>query len=255
MAYAVSTDGVRIAYEIIGHGPPLLLLHAFTGSGADWREFSYVAALERGFQLILMDGRGHGRSDKPHDPASYAIAQRVADLVAILDVVGIEKVHYCGYSMGGRLGFGLGVFAPERVASLVLGGSHPYQESIEDAEATIAELRPGIESFVGLWEQGDGPLPEPLRSRLLANDADALIAERMARIADGTLEWGFSRMTMPCLVYAGDTDEPTCTLARRAAADLPRAEFVALPDSDHLTGYLESAKMLPHVRSFLARVS
>src|SRR4051794_342219 len=104
MPYAVSSDGVRIAYDVVGHGPPLLLHHGFSLSATVWHEPDYVTALQDRYQLIMMDARGHGASDKPHDPADYAMPRRVADVIAVLDLLGIEHVHYLGYSMGAWVG-------------------------------------------------------------------------------------------------------------------------------------------------------
>ena len=76
--------------------------------------------------MILVDARGHGGSDKPHDEASYTLDQRVADVTAVLDAERIEKAHFWGYSMGGWVGFGMAKYAPHRVNALIIGGQHPF---------------------------------------------------------------------------------------------------------------------------------
>ena len=67
----VSNQGVRIYYEIEGSGPPIVLAHGISGSLEDWREVGWVESLRDRYRLILVDARGHGRSDKPHDPGAY----------------------------------------------------------------------------------------------------------------------------------------------------------------------------------------
>jgi pimeloyl-ACP methyl ester carboxylesterase len=67
--------------------------------------FGYVDALKDDYQLILVDMRGHGQSDKPADPAAYAAETQVGDIVTILDELGIDKAHFYGYSLGARLGW------------------------------------------------------------------------------------------------------------------------------------------------------
>src|ERR1700752_4618190 len=98
MAFA-SNNGVRIHYETIGEGRPLVLHHGTSGSGADWIDLGFVSALRAGRQLILIDSRGHGQSDKPHDPAAYDLALRVADVVSVLDQLGHQKADFLGYSL------------------------------------------------------------------------------------------------------------------------------------------------------------
>jgi pimeloyl-ACP methyl ester carboxylesterase len=93
---------------------PSLLHHGTSGSGADLIELGYVDALKADHQIILLDARGHGDSDKPHDPAAYDLALRASDVVAVLDAVGIAKADYFGYSMGGWIGFGVAKHAPQR---------------------------------------------------------------------------------------------------------------------------------------------
>ncbi len=129
MPYATNgQDRTRVYFEDAGgHGAPAVLHDGFADSVQDLCEWLLADALaSEGFRVILADHRGHGRSDKPHDPAAYAMPLRVADAVAILDRLGIERAHFVGRSWGGRLCFGIGEHAPGRVRSLVIGGNQPY---------------------------------------------------------------------------------------------------------------------------------
>src|SRR6188472_3402750 len=94
-----TNNGVRLYYELIGSGAPLLLHPGFVCSGEDWIEAGYVAALKDRYRVILFDPRGQGRSDKPHDPADYQRHHRVDDVLAVLDATGINRAHFWGYSM------------------------------------------------------------------------------------------------------------------------------------------------------------
>src|SRR5215831_1188383 len=122
MPYATN-HGVRIYYETEGSGPPLLLHCGFLQSLQDWRDAGYVAVLRDDFRLILLDPRGQGASDKPHDPAAYAVDAFVADVVAVLDDLGEATAHFRGYSMGGNIGAAMGHLAPHRCRSLVIGAA------------------------------------------------------------------------------------------------------------------------------------
>ena len=81
-----------------------MLQHGFTNSLESRYELGYVAALKHDYRLILVDARGHGASDKPHDPTAYEHQLLVADLIAVLDDLTISTAHFLGYSMGGVLG-------------------------------------------------------------------------------------------------------------------------------------------------------
>jgi pimeloyl-ACP methyl ester carboxylesterase len=122
--YATRED-IRLHYEVEGHGPPLVLHHGLGGSLEAWRQLGYAAALRDRCQMVLLDARGHGASDKPHDRAAYGLLSHVADVLTILEALQLPKAHFFGYSMGGLIGFGLAKYAPEPVESLVISGAHP----------------------------------------------------------------------------------------------------------------------------------
>lgn len=107
-----NNKGVRIYYNTFGGGPPIVLHHGTSGSGADLIELGYVDAFKADHQIILLDARGHGDSDKSHDPAAYDLSLRASDVVAVLDALGIAEADYFGYSMGGWIGFGVAKYAP-----------------------------------------------------------------------------------------------------------------------------------------------
>jgi len=113
-------SGVSIHYETIdGSGPPLVLLHGSMGSSEMWRFEGYVDALRDAFRLVLVDLRGHGRSDAPHDPAAYTIDAFVADLGAVLDALELRSAAFCGFSMGASLSFAFAARHPERCDAIV----------------------------------------------------------------------------------------------------------------------------------------
>ena len=120
---------VRIHYDTFGSGPPLVLHHGITGSGLDLIELGYVDELKADHQIILLDARGHGDSDKPHDPAAYDLRLRASDVVAVLDALGIAKADYFGYSMGGWIGFGVAKHAPQRFRSFIFGERTPTRKT------------------------------------------------------------------------------------------------------------------------------
>lgn len=255
MSYA-ENDGVSLYYEVEGEGPPLVLHAGNMQRLQDWRraDVAVAQALRDEFRLILMDPRGFGRSDKPHDAAAYALTTRVRDVTAVLDAEGIDRAHFWGYSLGALVGFGLGVYAPERVRALILGAVSPYATDRPDFRGIAAELRRGtMADFVAATEARVGsPLPPEARAGWLANDPLALAASTDATAADPDLGARLAEITAPALVYAGDQDTLFAG-ARRAAEAIAGATFVALPGLNHALAFRRREAILPQVRDFLAQ--
>ena len=168
----VINQGVRIHYESIGNGPALVMHHGPLGSGTDFIDCGYVDALKADHQVILLNSRGHGQSDKPHDPEAYDLALRASDALAVLDELGVQEVDYFGYSLGGWIGFGLTKCALERFRSFIFIASHPYAVNLQPFRDLIPRDR---DAFSVIVDQVFGSrLTSAMRTRLLANDLDAL---------------------------------------------------------------------------------
>jgi len=254
----VTSGGVRIRYEVEGNGPPLLLHIGFIGAIEDWYDAGYVAALRDAYQLIIIDPRGQGQSDKPKDAEAYSRSERIGDVCAVLDAVGVAQAHYWGYSMGGQIGFGLGVFASDRVSSLILGGANPYPYS--SRRATVEEhpmfqaLQRGMAGIVASSEQGD---PEvwargEKRSRWLAADTVALSAAFRATFANPGLTDEVCSVQTPTLIYCGGSDDPE--QIELTARSMPNASYVELEGLDHGAAFNRIEQILPSVTEFLAQV-
>jgi pimeloyl-ACP methyl ester carboxylesterase len=238
---------VRIHYEVAGSGPPLLLHTGFGLAAREWYDLGYVAALARDYRLILLDPRGQGASDKPHATEAYTPEHRVADVIAVLDALALDRTHFWGYSLGGRVGWELAVHRPERLSSLVLGGARPVASPPNRAWAEL--LGQGMPAFLGSVEAAMSPFPPPMHARFLANDTDALAAATL--VERPSLEAHLGAIELPTLVYCGDRDAPY-EGARHAAAAMPNATFASLAGLNHVDAFLASDVVLPHARAFLA---
>lgn len=155
-----------------GDGAPVVLYGGLLDSVADLRESDIAQALPGGeFRLIYVDHRGLGRSGRPHDAEADAMPHRVGDAVAVLDQLGIERAHFIGKSWGGRLGFGIGEHAPDRVLSLMIGGNQPYAWPDSPlarivTEALVAARTEGMEALVRAFEDFWGVrFPDTQRGR------------------------------------------------------------------------------------------
>ena len=147
-----NNQGVRIHYEVEGDGPPLVLMHWGFVNLEAWRICGYVEALKSDYRLVMLDARGHGASDKPHDPDAYTAKWWVSDVVAVLDDLSISKAHYLGYSLGGGIGYAIAKYAPERFHSLVIGGMHPWLEDPEAPSPFLGPLKSGMEAWLARAE-------------------------------------------------------------------------------------------------------
>lgn len=241
----VEKNGVKIYFEVHGQGQSVVLLHGFTGNIQLWKLAGYVSGLEGSYRVILIDQRGHGRSDKPHDAEAYRLEKRLGDVILVLDHLGVEQVSLFGYSMGGWLAFALAAYFPERVASLIVGGAHPFQESLRDFAGVDgsdpdAFLR-SLSSFIG---EQIAPEFHPI---ILQNDLVALSAAAQDR---QSLEERLPDIGIPCLLFVGESDKRVEKISL-CVAKLPDARLLVVPSSGHATALLKVDVVLPAVAGFL----
>src|SRR5262249_42172834 len=123
-----TSNGVKIAYFTQGKGEPVVLIHGWLSSaGINWALPGVSGLLAKDYQVIALDVRGHGISDKPTKEEAYG-AELVEDVVRLLDHLKIKKAHIVGYSMGGIITANFIAKHPERVLSGTLGGMGWLQE-------------------------------------------------------------------------------------------------------------------------------
>ncbi len=118
-----SKDGVRIAYDVTGEGKPIVLIHGFASSREqNWRSTGWIDRLAgEGFRVVSFDCRGHGKSEKPHQPEAYG-EHMVDDILAVMDAAAAPAADVMGYSMGAMLAIRLLMQYPERVRRAVVAG-------------------------------------------------------------------------------------------------------------------------------------
>lgn len=162
--------GVRIHYIDEGQGVPLVLVHGFAyPAHLQWRKPGLIEALAQDYRVIALDNRGHGRSDKPHDPNQYGV-QMVEDIVRLLDHLHIDKAHVAGYSMGGFITLKLVIMHPERVLSAAACGAGWLQPT-EENQALSETVARALETRTGFG---------PLRKRLGLPDRPMTFWEKAA---------------------------------------------------------------------------
>ena len=269
MPYATN-KGVKIHYKVEGKGPPLALMTGLAGTLEDWRIYGYAQVLSKDYRLILIDPRGRGASDKPHNTAAYDPKLMIEDVVAILDDLKITKAHYFGYSWGGMIGWRIPMYAPERFSSLILGGSRYPLTGREEMDSNVSTaIQVGLE--MALKEAPDQPMeflvaamekklgfqyPPERRAQMLALDPYAVLASFygvMGQKVMPTAEEALPHVTLPCLIFVGEAD-PWYPKAKECARLMPSATFFSLPSIGH-EALERSDLVLPHISKFLAEVN
>ena len=261
-------NDITLNIEQSGAGRPLLLLHGFTGSAATWT--ALIDALPPHFCTIAPDLIGHGRSDSPLDAERYRMAHCVADLLAMLDALEVERADVLGYSMGGRLALHLATAAPDRVGALVLESSSPgiadaaERQARAAADQALAESikREGLAAFVERWERlplfaSQASLPEDTRARLhtqrLRNNPLGL-ANSLRGMGAGQQEGLWDRLAsldIPTLLIAGELDVKYRVLASQMATALPNARAVIVPGGGHAVHLEQPQSFAKNVLEFL----
>jgi pimeloyl-ACP methyl ester carboxylesterase len=255
MPVALSGD-VPIHYEVDGDEskPTLVLHHGLASSAEDFLETGYVAGLAELRQLILIDGRGHGSSGKPHDPAAYAPQRQAEDVVAVLDDLGVAQADFVGFSMGGLVGWALGKYAPDRIRSYVIGGSAPYVPEGEFIRQLWSALKAGPSAVLAIFESG-GPVPRGVRSRVQAIDIEAMKAcFRSGTVVVDPLDAVPGTMKVPSLLIVGEEDFAFADGMQKCARQMPNATLVTLRSINHPQSFFRSDLTLPHIKAFLAKV-
>lgn len=257
MPFAKSSDGARIFYTTAGRGEPLVLSHGTTHSWETWEDLGYLDGLKDWFHLILIDSRGHGQSDTPGDSSAYTMALQADDVLAVVNDLGINRFHLFGYALGATSGFHLAAREPERVKSFIAYGGDPYPPSpgyVESISQDLSYMRNGMQAWVELMEDigvfNQYPNPAARKERMLAADADALIASITASLENPGVVDALPHLQMPCLVIAGQQAGGN-DVARRAANELPLADFVSIAGIGHAMVHAQT--ILPYVHAFHER--
>lgn len=249
LSEAVAEDGVSIAYQDLGNGEPLVLLHGVTESHESWHEAGYVEHfLRRERRLILVDCRGHGRSSKSLDPDAYSGRRRAGDIVAVLDHAGIRRAALLGHSMGGVIALATAAYHPDRVTALIVNGAHPFAE---DLTALRAALEDNFEVWLAFLKQLSPNLSLDSCRRIRGNDLAAVQASLARNKPDFAA--AFAGLGVPVLAIGGTLD-PRCD-ATRKFAELAGGKFLALAGKNHVTAFLDVETIGPTVEEFLRNAS
>jgi pimeloyl-ACP methyl ester carboxylesterase len=229
--FATANDGVRLAYETVGTGNPIVLVHGFASDrNQNWKNVGWYETLtDAGYQVTAMDCRGHGESDKPHDDASYG-DKMVADILSVMDAAGIERADLMGYSMGGILTVGLLMTHPGPIRRAIAAGIGETYFATRSHRAGIANaLRAPDPSTI------TDPTQKAFRAFASQGGKD-ILALAACMSADRTMyaKEQLVRCTTPVLVVDGDKDTQAGSPEPLARA-FANGRAVTIPGRDHMT--------------------
>jgi pimeloyl-ACP methyl ester carboxylesterase len=225
------SGGVKIAFTEKGHGEPIILLHAaMADTEFNWMQFGVLNALAENYRVISLDFRGHGRSDKPHDPKAYGRCL-TRDVVALMDHLKISKAHLLGYSMGSHVAMTLVADHPGRIISAALGGptwirpggkfDPPNEEDFLKMNAAVFGGRNDVKAVLMCIE----------------SMADWAVTEEQLRAAH-----------VPCLFLFGTKDDNIKKIPDLKKAMAEYAEFVEIEGAGHGDALLKPEFMKAVVR-------
>lgn len=251
-SFAVSPDETRIAFDVTGEGPTIVLLHGGWHTRRNWHEAGYVRRLMEGFKVIAIDIRGNGESDKPTGPTFYTTAKMCQDILAVADACSVERFTVWGFSYGANIGRYLAAQS-ERVEKLIIMG-------IPFGLGAPGKFRVFIEDFCRHWRpivqaQSEGNLDV---ASLSAADQETLrgtnIAVDLAWLS-AILDWGvIEPVDLRCrtLWLVGSKNEATVASIKEYADQLSasKVRVEVVEGLSHYQEFTEIDRTLPLMVAF-----
>lgn len=201
--FVTSENDFRIAYNVHGSGPTLLLFHGFGNDQSMWREHGWIDHFQSQYTVITMDARGCGESTMSHKPTDYSHQAHLSDINAVLDACDVEQCLYWGWSFGGTIGAHLAA-STDRCKAAVIAGTYfgPITQEKQWVQDTreIAEIAKAKRE--GRLDEID--IPEATRELARANDIDLYWARRY-----GCESWPAvepADLRCPAIIYTGSAD-------------------------------------------------
>jgi 2-succinyl-6-hydroxy-2,4-cyclohexadiene-1-carboxylate synthase len=264
-------DGLTINVAVSGDGPPIVLLHGFTGSTETWTPLRL--RLESAYRVIAIDQPGHGRSSSPADPGRYRLDRFASDLSLVFDSMQIERAVIVGYSMGGRAALRFTSDHPDLVAGMVLESTSPGVADLQQrldrraSDATLANSieRDGIDAFVAHWEalpiwNSQRTMPDAtrhlLRQQRLLNDTVGLANSlRGAGAAEDELMLdAAASIGAPSLLIAGLLDPKYVELARQLEKCISHSRLEIIENAGHAVHLEQPDRFASAITKFLSTI-
>lgn len=252
------SGAVQLYYEETGWGTPVVFVHEFSGDHRSWEP--QVRSFSRRYRCVTYAARGYPPSDVPADPEAYSQDLAVADLLAVLDHLGIDAAHIVGLSMGGFTALHFGLRHPRRARSLAIGGvgygstadaDDSWKADVESlarfyAEDTTAAaaahaIAPGRVAFQVKDPRGWQEFADQLAEHPGVGAANTMRGVQGRRPNLYDLRDELAALDVPLLVVSGDEDEPCLEPGLYLKRTVPTCGLAVLPRSGHTVNLEEPA--------------
>jgi pimeloyl-ACP methyl ester carboxylesterase len=235
-------NGIRIWYAVFGHGRPVILLHGGLANSNYWGK--QVAVLEKNYEVVVMDSRGHGRSTRNSQPYGYDLM--ASDVIGLMDYLKINKAAIVGWSDGAIIGLDIAMHHPDRVSKLFAFAANSDPSGVADVSKS-----PVFNAFVTRAEKE--------YERLSATPTQyKMFLDQITRMWASQPHWtasGLEAIHVPTWIVDGDHDEAI----HRAntdfmAAHIPEAGLLIQPEVSHFSFLQDPEQFTDDVLHFLAHV-
>jgi pimeloyl-ACP methyl ester carboxylesterase len=256
--------GVKIRYTDQGQGEPVLLIHGFgVNLDVQWGLPGVIKELAKDYRVIAFDCRGHGRSEKPHDPKQYG-RELALDAVRLLDHLNVKKAHVVGYSMGAMITAKVLVMHPDRLRTATLGGAGPLrkdkkQQRFAEQLGDSLDHGKGIAPLIEALTPAGKPKPSPEQVKAVnqvfvaLNDTKALAAVVRGWMDLAVSDAELKANRVPTLALIGEID-PLKTGVDDLQGRLANAKTVVINGADHITAFTRP-EFLQTLKAFLEKHS
>jgi len=267
-----SADGTRLYYEEAGTGTPVVFVHEFAGDYRTWE--AQMRAFARSHRCVTFSARGYPPSDVPSDPARYGQDIARADVIAVMDALGIDRAHVVGHSMGAYTALRVGIKHPQRCISVTAAGCGWGSVADPAARGAMRQLaadtakmftEKGIAAAAALY--ADGPTRQAHKhkdprgyaefARMLAEHSAlghaltmSMLQARRPTLWD--MEADLQRFSVPLLVIVGDEDDSCLEGSLFLKRTAPTAGLLVIPRSGHTITSEEPAAFNAALADFFA---
>jgi pimeloyl-ACP methyl ester carboxylesterase len=270
MPHAVTDDGVKLYYEEVGDGRPIIFVHEFADDLRGWEP--QLRHFGRNYRCIAFNARGFPPSDVPEDEARYSQLRAAEDIRDVLKHLGIEKAHVVGLSQGGFATLHFGLNFPEMASSLVIGGcgygsdardqwreetlavANTFAEEGVEKVAEFYTLGPTRVQFQNKDPRGWQDFVDRFNEHSALGSALTMRGVQMERPSVYSLAEGMAEMTVPSLIITGDEDEPCLDPNVFMKRTMPWSWLAVVPASGHAINLEEPDLFNLLVQRFLTAV-